>query len=173
MSKKNTNNQQDVPINKSRNILIYALAGIAFIIMVVFIMIESSSGHIIVKNNTDKTLEYVKLYFINDEDQISETFNINDAKPGEDYKIDFDKIDLSYQEANLEIIFKFEGYDEMFTDLGYFNEIFSGKVTVDFSGTDESNILLHVKASSGILPSPNVNCDEEHIINLKEGYIED
>ena len=67
--------------------------------------------------------------------------------------------------------FKFEGQDEL-VDAGYFNDIFDG-VTISFKDIDEESVLLKLKASSGLVPSPQISCNEEHIINLKEGIVEE
>ena len=82
--------------------------------------------------------------------------------------MDLEKMDLSYREANLEIRFKFEGYDELFVDAGYFNDEFKGKITISFTDTEDEKVILKVKASGGILPSPNISVMKSILLILKK-----
>ena len=92
---------------------------------------------------------------------------------GDSSQIPMKKIDLSYLQANLEVRFKFAGQDELFVDAGYFNEIFKGRIDIEFKEIDDNKILMKIKAKNGVLPSPNLLCNEEHVINLAEGYVEE
>lgn len=173
MDKRKTNTKNTkAPMNKRNRIIIYVLAGIIFLLTVFLIAIENVPNCIVIKNNTNKKLEYVKAYFVDAEGQFTDTYQAEDLTGGSSEEIDLEKMDFSYREANLEIRFKFEGYDELFVDAGYFNEIFDGKITISFTEED-GNILLHVKAAGGILPNPNLSCDEEYTVNLEEGYVDD
>ncbi|HPU62928.1 MAG TPA: hypothetical protein PK304_02120, partial [Mobilitalea sp.] len=159
------------PMNKNTKILIYALAGIFILCMIVLIAIESVPNRITVKNKTDKKLEYVKAYFVDEEGPFTDPIQFDMIEHDSTYAFGLERQDLTHREANLEIRFKFEGYDELFVDAGYFNDIFNGKITISF--TDEGdNVLLHVKASNGILPNPNIDCNEEYLVNLQEGYVD-
>ena len=165
--------QKKEPMNKKIKILIYALAGVIALLSIMLILLESSSGYITVHNKSSRKLEYVKAYFVDMEGQFTETMLFEDLTDGDKLKLDLEKLDLSYREANLEVIFKFEGYDELFVDAGYFNDEFKGKITISFTDTEDEKVLLKIKASGGILPSPNISCNEEHIVNLEEGYVEE
>jgi len=171
-SKKAKSKKAKTPMNKNTKILIYALACIVFLVTVILIALENVPNRFVVMNNTGKTLEYVKAYFVDEEGPFTETIQVESLKDGDKAEIDLGKIDFSYLEANLELRFKFEGYDELFVDTGYFNEVFDGKITVTFTGKDDK-VLLHVKAANGILPNPNINCNDEYVVNLEEGYVED
>lgn len=172
MGKKNAKNKQmKAPMNKNTKILIYALSGIVFLAIIAIILVESSPSRFIAKNKTGKTLEYVKAYFVDAEGQFTDTMELEDLKNGDSKSIDLNRIDLSYTAANLEIRFKFEGYDELFVDAGYFNDVFDGSIKISFMD-DDGNVLLHVKASSGVLPNPNIDCNEEYTVNLEEGYVD-
>lgn len=171
-SKKAKSKKTKTPMNKNTKILIYTLAGIVFLVTIILIAFENVPNRFVVRNNTEKNLEYIKAYFVDEEGPFTETIQFESLKKGDTAEIDLGKIDFSYLEANLELRFKFEGYDELFVDTGYFNEVFDGKITVTFTDKDDK-VLLHVKAMNGILPNPNINCDDEYVVNLEEGYVED
>jgi len=162
--------QKKAPMKESTKILIYALIGIAFLITAVLVIIENTPNRIVVKNNTGKNLEYVRAYFVGEDDQLTDTVEIKDIKSGDTAEIDLEKINLSYKNAVLEVRFKFEGYDELFTDAGYFNDVFDGKITISFNDSD-NDVLLKVKATTGLLSNPNIDCNEEYKVNLDEGYV--
>lgn len=165
--------QQKASMNKSTKTLLLALAGVAFLVLVIIIIFENLSPRITVKNISGKKLEYVKAYFVDAEDTFSDTYLLENIDINGKGQVELDKVDCSYREANLEVRFKFEGQDEMFVDAGYFNDVFKGNISVSFDEASDNKILLKVKASGGILPSPNIICDEEFIINLEEGYVEE
>lgn len=171
--KKEKNKQQKAPMNKNTKTLIFALAGLIALAVIILIIVESFSGRIIIKNETDIKLEYVKAYFVDMEGPFTQEILFEDLEKGDTAEFELEKIDFSYREANLEVRFKFEDYDEMFVDSGYFNEDFNGKILINFTDIDEDKVLLKVKASGGILPSPNIICNEEHVVNLEEGYVEE
>lgn len=174
MGKKIANDKhQKAPMNKNTKNLVYALAGSVFLVMAILIIIENTPNKLIVKNKTGKNLEYVKAYFVDDEGQLTKAIEIKDLKIGETAEFDLEKLYLTNLEAVFEIRFKFEGYDELFTDTGYFNDVFDGKITISFTDTDNDKVLLNVKATTGILTNPNIICDEEYTVNLEEGYVEE
>ena len=153
------------------------IAGIAVIaallIIGVLIYIESTDNKIVITNKTDLKIEYLKAYYIGPEERYTEGINVTDITPGKTESIPQETINLLGAEANLEILFKFEGYDELFVDSGYFNDIFSGKTTINFTPTKEGKIMMTVKAKNGIINSNMIVCDDFYTINLAEGYIED
>jgi hypothetical protein len=138
--------QEKVIMSKNTKLLIYVLSGIILLVISIMIMVESAPASITIRNKSSKKLEYVKSYFVNEQ------------------------IDLTGHEANLEIRFKFEDYDEIFVDAGYFNDSFKGKISIDFSDTSNDLVMLKVKASTGVMSSPNIQCDDEFTINIEEGY---
>ncbi|CRZ34306.1 hypothetical protein DFR55_10178 [Herbinix hemicellulosilytica] len=171
MSKKSNKKQMKAPMNKNTKILIYALAGILILCTIVLIAIENAPNRITVENKTDKKLEYVKAYFVDEEGPFTDPIQFDMIEQDSSNSFGLERQDFSYREANLEIRFKFEGYDELFVDAGYFNDIFKGKITISFTDEGE-NVLLHVKASNGILPNRNIDCNEEYLVNLEEGYVD-
>lgn len=174
MKNKNTNKKKEKTVmSKNTKVLLLALAGLAFLLVIIFVIIESLSSRVVVNNKSGKKLEYVKAYFVDMEDQFTETLLIENLEPGDQNEIKINKIDCTYRQANLEVRFKFEDYDEMFVDAGYFNDEFDGKITIKFSDTEDDKVLLKVKASAGILPTPNIICNEEFVVNLEEGYVEE
>lgn len=167
--------EQKAPMNPNTKILLYVLAGIVALAVIIMIFIEGSASQIIIRNNTGLRLKSVNTYFQDAEDKLYDELIFEDIEKGNMVKKDLDKMDFSYREATLRVGFEFEDQSEdvlMFVDAGYFNDEFNGKITIDFSETDDGSIRLKVKASGGILPTPNIICDEEYTFSLEEGEIE-
>ncbi|MDF2906674.1 MAG: hypothetical protein K0R34_1995 [Herbinix sp.] len=143
------------------------------IIIGVLLYIESTDNKIVIKNKTDLKLEYVKAFYVGPEEAYTEGINVTELTAGETESIPQETINLLGAEANLEVRFKFEGYDELFVDSGYFNDIFSGKTSINFIPTNDGKIKMTVKARNGIINSKGIICDDYYTINLAEGYIED
>lgn len=167
--------QVKAPMKDSTKILLYSIAGIALLIIIILVAFENRSSKIVVRNNSGLKLEYVKAYFVDMEGPVSEDEMVFDnLSSGESTELALEKVNLAYREANLEIRFKFEGHDELFEDVGYFNEEFDGRLYIDFEDTDEDGkVLLKAKASTGVISSPYIDLNEEHIVNLTEGYVEE
>jgi len=175
MSKKKSKSKHTkTEMKKSTKAVLYLAAVVAILATIILIIAENTEKRIMVRNSSDIKLEYVKAYFVDSEGPVSDDEMVfENLSKGEKSKLLLDKIDLAYRQANLEIRFKFEGYDELFVDAGYFNDIFKGSISVDFENLNEGKVLLKVKANIGVLPSPNISCDEEHVVNLAEGYVEE
>lgn len=156
-------------LKKNYKYILIGLAGIAALITIFFVIFESSRKKIVIDNDTDRKLEYVRAYFREAEGQVGEEVLFEDITAGGRSTDRLNQIDLSYLQANLRVRFKFEGMeDDLFVDAGYFNDIFNGKVTVRFIQTEEELIEMEVKASNGILPSPSIRCNETYIIENDE-----
>lgn len=168
---KNTK-QQKTPMDKRTKILLSAIAGVALLAVVILVLVESK-GYITVRNESAIKLEYVEAYFVDMEGPISDVMQFENHEKGDSSRLNLEKIDMAGREANLEVRFKFEGHDELFVDAGYFNEEFGGKISVSFSDIEDGKVLLKVKAKAGILPSPYIQCNEEHVVNLLEEYVEE
>ncbi|NLO08328.1 MAG: hypothetical protein GX129_00445 [Clostridiales bacterium] len=172
--KTNKKLQKKAPMKDSTKILLYSLAGLVLLFVVILLVIEGMSSKIIIKNNSDVKLEYVKAYFVDIEGPVSDDVKLfENLDRGDNSVLPLEKIDLAYRQANLEVRFKFEGHDELFVDAGYFNEIFSGRINIGFEDIDNERILLKVKASTGVIPSPHIDCDEEYVFNLATGEEEE
>lgn len=170
----NKNQQQKAPMKNSTRIALYSIAGIVLLAIVVLMAIEGKGANIKVSNNTDRKLEYVKAYFVDTQDRVTEDDMLNESlDKGKKLNQKLEKTDLTYRQANLEVRFKFEDSKELFVDAGYFNEIFNGSIKIDFEDIDDDRILLKVKASSGVIASPNISCDEEYVFNLTTGEEEE
>lgn len=148
-------------------------AGVLALLMIVFVFVEGGEGKLTIHNDTNLKLEYVKPYFVYSEGSVTESYKVYEEIFQDKHAYgDVQKINLSGLEANLEVRFKFENYDEMFVDAGYFNDNFYGDIDIDFSQFDDDNIVLSVKASNGILPSRTIDCDDEFNIYLSDGYVD-
>ena len=168
--------------NKPQNIegILTKRVKIAAVIVAVFLIIagiifyiELSDNKIVIKNNTDIKLDYVKAYYIGPDIQYNDGIHETDIAAGKSISIDQEPIYLLGAEANLEIRFKFENHEELFVDAGIFNDNFEGKVSISFTSADDGKIKLNVKAKSGVVNSSGINCDDTFTINLSENLIED
>ncbi len=172
---KNTNKPKALkePMTLKTKATLFGAAGLVVLIVIVLMIVESMSGNISVKNNTDDMkLEYVKAYFIDAEGPIEEqTFQFDNMEAGRKEKQALEAINLLGREANIEIRFKFENYDELFVDAGYFNDNFKGNIKIDFEEVEEGLVRMKVKGNNGFLPSTLIDCDEVHDVYYEEGFI--
>ncbi len=159
--------------SKKKVTILSIVAVVVLLIIGVFIYIENTDSKIVIKNKTDLKLEYVKAYYVGPEEAYNEGINVTDIQAGKTLTLPQDPINLFNAEANLEVRFKFEGYDELFVDAGIFNDDFNGKVSIDFVPTEDGKITLKVKARPSILGSNKILCNERYTVNLSEGMIED
>lgn len=172
--KKNNKKEIKAPMSNTSKVVLYALAAVVLLVTIILLLIESGSGKVIVRNESGLKLEYVEAYFVDIEGPVNDdVIFAENLDNGDKYEYSFDNIDLVGRQANYEIRFKFEGHERLFVDAGYFNDEFKGKIELDFIDSEDDKVLLKIKASAGILPSPHILCDEEHTINLEEGYVEE
>ncbi len=170
---KKTEKPQEFFESKRKLTITGIAVAVILVIIGVFIYIENTDNKMVVNNNTDLKLEYVKAFFVGPEEAYNEGVNITELGAGEKTVLPQEPINLFYAEANLEVRFKFEGYDELFVDAGYFNDNYSGKTSIDFAADKDGNITLKVKAKPGIFANPRIECNERFTVNLAEGYVED
>jgi len=172
IKKSNVPIPKDAKAKKSKSLLI----GIIFVLVICFtvliIFIENNGGKLTISNKTDLKLEYVKMNYVYQEGPLSDPLLFENINPNTNTFSTLEEIDFNNLKANLEVRFKFENYDEMFVDAGYFNTLFDGNVKIVFAEAEGDNLVIKVKASNGILPSPTIDCNEEFIIYLSEGYVE-
>ncbi len=166
--------KQETIFESKKKLTIAGVAVLAVLLIIgILIYMESTDNKIVIRNKSDLKLEYVKAFYVGPEEAYNEGINVTELTPGKTVSLPQETINLFGAEANLEIRFKFDGYEELFVDAGYFNDIFSGKTTINFTPSDEGKIKLTVKAKNGVFTSNQINCDEYYTINLAEGYIED
>ena len=149
------------------------VSAVIMIIITVLIIIESGVNQFEIKNNTNFKLEYMNAYFVDSEGPIEEGFKIGTIEPGKSVVKESGIYKLLSTESNFEMRFKFENYDEILVDAGYFNDTFDGNITAEFQISDNDNIILKVKAKNGLLPTKQIDCNEKFSINLSEGYVEE
>lgn len=156
-----------------RNIVIVCIvAALAVVLIALLMLLEGNKEQVTIKNKTDLKLEYLQAYFVGEEGPVSEGLSVENMEAGQSTTLHQEAVNLLFTGSNLEIVFKFENYDELIVDAGIFNDKFTGNIKIDFEKTDDPEILkLKVKANNGILPSPTIDCDEEFEINLREGFI--
>ncbi len=149
------------------------IALIVIIIAGIFIFMENTDSKIVITNKSDLKLEYLKAYYVGPDSKYNDGIDLSDIEAGKTIKIPVDPINLYKAEANIEIRFKFENHEEMLVDAGIFDDNFNGKVTINFTPSDDNKILMKVKAKSGVISSNLINCDEAYTINLNANEIED
>lgn len=159
--------------SKKKILVAGIIVAVLLIISGVFIYMENNDNKIIVKNGTDLKLESLVAYYRGPEDQLNDGITVTGLNAGESVSFPTEAIDLYNQEANLEIRFNFENHESMLVDAGIFNDVFDGKVTIDFAPVEDNKVEIRVKAKSGVVNSPRINCDEVYTINLNEDYIEE
>lgn len=168
-TKKNDKNFFD-----TRTIVVGIIAILVVMLTAVLMVLESTDGKIVIKNNTELKLDYVKTYFVDAEGPMNDGMKIENLEPGNSTSSPITNINLAGTESNFEVRFKFENYDEIFVDAGYFNEDFKGNLAVSFEKTEDSNVIkVHVKASTGLLKSNLSYCNETSIVHLSEGFVEE
>lgn len=161
---------ENVTVSQKRPIIIISIAVVALLIMVILMIVESGDGKLKIVNNTDTNIEYVQAYFVGPEGKIGDGFNFDNLGTGQSQVVASGEHRLYGQEANLEVRFKYEGSEEVFVDAGYFNGTFKGNISIDFSDSNEDNIVnLHIKANNGFLKSNQIFCDDEFKIDIVEG----
>lgn len=157
---------------KEKVIGLCVATAIILCLVVALMLVESRYGKFIVKNNTDINLENLSYSFVGPEDVITEVTETGAVTANTKFTGDMTKANLRYREAALEIRFKMEGYEEMFTDVGYFMDNFDGNLKITFSKTDDPNLVkFNIKASNGIFSTKTVDCDASFTINLSEGKL--
>lgn len=179
MSKKDKKNEPKSLIStwfdtKAKMITVSAIAA-AVILLIVFLMIrEGSYGNLIISNNTGIDIEYVKASFVNGDGIVDNGLQTGAIAAGKKLRSALEPVNLENTESNLEVAFKLAGHDELFTDVGYFNQRFYGNIKISFRKTDDPDIItIKIKAGNGLLQSKSIFCNEEYEIDLKEGIILD
>jgi hypothetical protein len=149
-----------------------AIVVILVILSGAVIYIEDTDSKIVIKNNTDLKLEYVKASYTGPDMQFYDGIKKKNIAAGKTATVNQDPINLFNAEASMEIRFKFENHEVMYVDAGLFNDNFSGKVTITFNETKDGKVKLNVKAKSGVINSSRINCDDTFTINLNENHVE-
>ncbi len=159
--------------SKKKILIAGIIVAVLLIISGVIIYMENNDNKIVVKNGTDLKLESLVAYYRGPEEPLNEGITVTNLEAGKSISFPTDEIDLFNQEANLEIRFNFENHEPMLVDAGIFNDVFNGKVSINFVPTSDGKVEIRVKAKSGVITSSRINCDEVYTINLNEDLIED
>ncbi len=147
-------------------------AAVLIIIVVIMIIEETQKSQLIIHNNTDLNLEYVKMKYVFPEGDLTGEVQTDKIEANKSLTEEVAEVNLYGLEANCEITFKFENQDEMNIDAGSFSDIFKGKIKINFKKTDDPDIYkMTVKADTGLIPSKLISCDEEFTVDFKEGTV--
>lgn len=173
IKKKEINQKQPMSIKK--RIILFATVGVIAVMAAILMIIENESGKIKIINNSDLKLEYLNAYFVDSEGMIDETiYEYAGVESNSKQSLDLLPVNLLGMEANLEIRFKFDGYEHKYLqDAGLFNDKFDGKITIRFDNEENGTIRMKVKASNGFLTSRLITCDEEYRINFQTGEMDE
>lgn len=161
---------------KERVIGASAVAAVIILAIIIFMFLEiSNHGKMIIENNSGINLEYINTCFVGTEGSLTPTINIKSINTGNTQTIAIDPVDLSYKKANLEVKFKLaDNPTEFLTDVGFFNDDFTGNINISLTKTDDPNLIkLTIKAKNGLFQSQLINCDESAMVNLSEGLVMD
>ncbi len=158
--KKNAKGNRKLPVKA------LAAAGAVLVLLVILLIAESANTRrIVIKNDTNKEIESVRLYFENsDEDYyfVSDDLVSTPVAAGEKYTGSFEpQNNINAPGYFLIIRVKFAGEEEIETYAGYFTRTFTGKISLAFS-QEEDNVLMNIKAGDGLFQSTRyTDCDEE------------
>ena len=158
---------------RNGKITLIGICAAAIILMVVLIIIENNNNKVIIKNKTDLKLEYVQIKFIHSEGALTNPIRYKSIQPNMTKVASKNDIKLTNMNANMEVRFKFKGYDEIFTDAGIFNGILKGNIEVSFNKINKDEVKVRIKAANGILATNDIDCNEKYTAHLKEGYMEE
>ena len=172
VTKKEVKQQRSFFDSKVNVIIVCVAAAIILTLTAVFMIIESRYGKFQVNNNTDLKLEYVKAYFVDNEGPLNTGYTTESLDTGKSYTTANETVNLTGMEANLEVKFKFENHDELFTDSGVFNGKLEGNIKIEFESTADPNVvIMKVKAGNGIFKTRLIDCDEEYKVDLSQGLV--
>lgn len=173
--KAKSNNLVSGFINTKAKLIGVSIIGAVIILVTIFLIIrEGSYGKLIINNKSGIDIEYIKTSFVNDEGTVDNGLQTGKVSAGKTLTSAMEPVDLELTESNLEVAFKLAGYDEMFTDVGYFNQNFTGNIRISFNKTEDPNIIrIKIKAGNGLFQTSTINCDEEYDIDLNENIILD
>lgn len=162
----NTNN-----VSSKNKMLGFGVAIILlFVISIILIIIESISGKLTLKNETDLKLEYVRVYFTDEEGQIGpDILDVENISPKDTVSNQVAGMNFTNLDASLEVRFKFENHDEILVDAGYFNQYFDGNIKIAFHQMNNDEVEFRVKASNGFFSK---QANDVYTVNLVEGYVE-
>lgn len=158
--KENGNGKLKLPVGA------IAAGAVVLVLIVIALLAESASTkRVVIKNDTKKEIESVRLYFENsDEDYyfVSDDLVNTPVAAGEKYSGSFEpKSNIEAPGYFLMIRVKFAGEEEIETYAGYFTRTFTGKISLTFK-EDGDNVRMSVKAGDGLFGSTKyTDCDEE------------
>lgn len=158
---------------RNGKITLSGLCAVALILLVILMSIESKNNEVIIKNKTDLELEYVQYKFIHSEGALTSPIKYRNIQPNKTKVARKNDIQLTNTYSNMEVRFKFKGYDEIFTDAGIFNGILRGNIEFSFDKINSDEVKVKIKAVNGLFSSKDIDCNEKYIAHLKEGYMEE
>lgn len=155
---------------KAKRITAISGAIIILLVIAVFMYIDSSKKcQLIVNNETDLNLEYVKAKYITTDYDLTNEVTMEKLSANKKNAIDAIPFEYLGYDAVYEITFKFENKAELFVDAGSFSNNFDGPIKVDFKKTDNPDILnMTIKANGGLLMRKTVYCNDNFTVDLKE-----
>lgn len=143
------------------------------LLMIVWVIIENvSGGDYIIGNKSSYNIDYIESTFIKDDWLVSDSLKFENIEKNSSNIEHFGEYELNHMEASLELKIKFEGYNQVILVAGYFNQLLTGDIKLEFSDFDNEQVKIKIKSQNSIISGAVDGVNEEYIINLKEGYIE-
>lgn len=172
-AKKRKKNQEKIFFNTRHRVVMTAgISAAIFLLVAILMYVESRDGRLIINNNTDLNLEYVKGKFVTSGGDLSNDTEIKEIKANSTGKKSIDPENLYNTNANYQISFKFEGHDALLIDAGNFNDTFEGSIRLSLTKTNDPNLIkAKITAENGLMPSKLIDCNETYTIDLQKGQV--
>ena len=148
-----SNKKQNFKLSRNNIICLSVLALILVIVVVMVILDQISQHKLYLKNETDKNITDLCVYFEDVDGNIVDNLYEGPLAAGESFKFDYFS-DIIYRDAEYEcvILVQFEGEEELMIYDGTFDSNFGGNIRLRFFQKD-GDYYLHTKAGLGLFES--------------------
>ena len=159
-----SNKKQNFKLSRNNIICLSALAAILVLVIVMVILDQVSQHKLYLKNETDKRITDLCVYFEDVDGNIVDNLFEGPLDVGESLKLDYYS-DIIYRNAEYECVMlvTFEGEEELVISDGTFNSNFGGNIRLRFFKKD-GDYYLHTKAGLGLFESSKTTDMDTDII---------
>lgn len=122
-------------LNKITIIAIIAGAVILAAVILLLVAEANIAGKIVIKNKTDKDITGITVYFDDESGDVDQViFTADEIKSGKTLRGDIEEsYNYTGRESSCCVLLQFEGGNPLFVYDGYFDGVFSGKITLEFN----------------------------------------
>lgn len=157
-------------ISKGAIIAIIAAGILIFSIILVLLIEAVYTQKVVIKNNTNKDIESIQVYFDSEEDAefpvIAEDISI---KAGEKISKSYKAVDMGIYQTELTLLVTFEGGETMMIYDGEFTGKYKGRIEGEFF-ENNGQYYLRLKAGVGLSNSTESTfCDTDFILDIITG----